>query len=203
MFEAFAKSYKAEVKANLELMEKYKQKVFSPEELEKSKKDKISKLLRSFYIANLGFDPEEEKSTSEALIKIEYKTPKFKADDLRTLWYHAVDAKQWDSKGVSGRNKSKFTLYNPKGKPFRVKARIGAYVKATPVGIFVLAYDVIINNRVYLRECFINIKHVRWLVHPFTALNKMKPGDCKLIEDVIGLSGEKAVPSIRCQKAMQ
>ncbi|MFA5394954.1 MAG: hypothetical protein WC346_02935 [Methanogenium sp.] len=191
MFESFSNNdtpseYKSSIKEHLKLVDGYYRKVFSPEKLDALKKDKHHRIIRAFYMANLGFDP-DEKSASTALIKTERKAPVFDADTLRKVWGIAVDKNSWSSKGVAGRPKSKFTLYNPKGKPFRVKARFSAYIKATPVGVFALTYDVVVNNREYLKECYINLKHVRWVTHPFTALNKMKPTDCNLLKEVVGV----------------
>ena len=192
--------YKDQIKADLKIWKDYADKVI-PEEAAKYRKSREGKLLSAFYKANLGFDPEEEKSASQALVKVEYKVPKMKADDLRTIWAFAVDHDLWWKDGCASLPKSKFTLYNPEGKPFRIKARMGSYIKATPVGIFVLAFDIVINNHTYLKEGFINLKHVRWVIHPFTALSRMKPQDRVLIELVTGLTGKTAVPSIRAQKA--
>ena len=192
--------YKDQIQEDLKIWEDYAKKVI-PEEAAKWKKSREGKLLSAFYKANLGFDPEEEKSTSQALVKVEYKIPKMKAGDLRTIWAFAVDRDLWVEEGCTSRPKSKFTLYNPAGKPFRIKAHISSYIKATPIGIFALAFDIVINNHTYLKEGFINLKHVRWVVHPFTALSRMKPEDRVLIELVTGLTDKNAVPSIRFQKA--
>jgi hypothetical protein len=136
------------------------------------------KVMRDFYEANLGFSPEEaSKAAGTALVHVQRREGTVNIDTLREVWKKAVGIDP--AKGCSAYPKSVFTIFNPKGKPFRVKARISLGIKATPVGAFIFATDVVINNRAYVSECWINLKHVRWIKHPFLGISQVKKEQMK------------------------